>query len=86
MVIDSDPIPALPMTPPAIHPYDESSDADDLDIESTCHSQETSPFLGGLSPGDTADESATCAFTDYHLILNGKFFLSISSALYNFIN
>jgi hypothetical protein len=70
---------------PAIHTHDESSDA--YDSESTGHSQATSssPFLNS-SPADTtasADESATCASTtDYHLILNGKFTHSISSAFY----
>jgi hypothetical protein len=68
---------------PAIHPHDESSDA--YDSESTGHSQATSssPFSDS-SPANTAsaDESATCASTDYHLILNGKFTHSISSAFY----
>ena len=69
------------------HPHEESSDA--YDSESIGHSQATSiassPFSDS-SPADTtssADESATtCASTDYHLILNGKFTHSISSAFY----
>ena len=69
---------------PAIRPHDESSDAHDS--ESTGHFQTTSssPFSDS-SPADTtasADESATCASTDYHPILNGKFTHSISSAFY----
>jgi hypothetical protein len=67
------------------HPHDRSSDADDSDIESTGHhSQATSPFLDDSYPADTADESATSrgAFTDYHLILNGKFIHLILNALY----
>jgi hypothetical protein len=66
--------------PPAIHPHDECSDADD--IESTGRSHATSPFLDDPSHADTADESATGAFTDYHLILNGKFIHLKLSALY----
>ena len=71
-----------------IHPHDASSDPYESSSESIGHSQATSksPFLDS-SPADTtasasADESATCASTDYHLILNGKFTHSITSAFY----
>lgn len=98
MDIDTDPPPSpivsddllQPPTPviPAIHSgwhsssHDRSSDADD--IESTGHSRATSPFLDNSSPADTSDESATAsgAFTDYHLVLNGKFIYSTPSVLY----
>jgi hypothetical protein len=69
---------------PGIHPHGESSDA--YDSKSIGHSQATSssPFSDS-SPADTtasADESATtCASSDYHLILNGKFSFNIKSIL-----
>ena len=68
---------------PAIHPHDGVSDADDS--ESIGHSSSQSTlFFDDSSPADTADESpATCTFTDYHLILNGKFIHPISSVLYS---
>lgn len=65
---------------PAIHPHDGSPDADD--IEPTVYSQpEATSFFLNNPPSDMADEPATCAFTDYHPILNGKFNHSILTAL-----
>ena len=52
---------------PAIHSHDGFARGSDADdIESTA----------------SGHSQATCAFTDYHLILNGKFIHSISNALY----
>jgi hypothetical protein len=68
---------------PAIHPHDESLDA--YDSEPIGHFRATSSSPSNSSPADTTaseDESATCASTDYHPILNGKFAHSISSAFY----
>ena len=70
---------------PGIHPHDESSDAYDSESIGDSQATSSSPFSDS-SPADTtasADESATtCASTDYHPILNGKFTHSISSAFY----
>ena len=70
---------------PAIHPHDGVSDVDDIESIGHSSSQSNPPFFNDSSPVDTADESATstCTFTDYHLILNGKFIRPISSVLYS---
>ena len=78
-----EPLPFPTSQSPAIYPHDGSPDADD--IEPTFYSQPeaTSLFLNNheSSPSDMADEPATCAFTDYHPILNDKFNHSILTEL-----
>ena len=80
MTIDSDPPPTgivfddflqLPTVTYSPSPFPSPPPFDNMIPFSTSQS----------SPADTADESATCAFTNYHLILNGKFIHSISTAL-----
>ena len=77
MTIDSDPPPTgivfddFLQRPMTYSPFPSPPPFDDMIPSSFSTSQS--------SPANTADEPATCAFTDYHLILNGKFIHSILS-------